>query len=99
MKLDLKDLPSQLAAVFNRVKRYAVLLFLLLVVAVYGYLLLHINGLESAQPGNVDTSQQVTNAATPHIDPKLAKQLQQLQDNSVSVKTLFDHARSNPFQE
>lgn len=99
MKLEIKDLPALTLEALARVKRFAVLLFLLIVAAVYGFLLLHIGNLQNAQPGSADNSQGVTAVATPHIDPKLVKQLQQLQDNSVKVKTLFDQARSNPFQE
>lgn len=99
MKLSLKDLPAALSETLQRVKRYAVPVFLLIVVAVYGFLVFRINGMQNAQPGSVSSGQKVTPVATPRIDPKLVKQLQQLQDNSVNVKTLFDQARSNPFQD
>jgi hypothetical protein len=99
MKFEPKELPALALEGLSRIRRYAIVLFLLLVAAVYGFLLLHIGNLHNVQPGSVDSSQQTTAAATPHIDPKLVKQLQQLQDNSVNVKTLFDQARSNPFLE
>ena len=96
MKLSLKDIPAKLSELLAKFQRYAVVLFLLLVACVYGLLVFRINSLQNTQPTN---SAQVTTVATPHIDPKVVDQLQQLQDNSVSVKSLFDQARSNPFQE
>lgn len=99
MNLSLKDLPAQLGELLGKTRRYAVILFLLLVAAVYGFMVVRISAMQNAQPTNAADSQQVTTVVTPRIDPGLIKQLKQLQDNSVSVKSLFDQARSNPFQE
>ena len=96
MKLDLKTLPAQLSALVEKAQHYTVILFIVLIAIVYGYLLLHIGSLNNVPPAQSTAQAQ---AVTPHIDPSVVKQLQQLQDNSVSVKTLFDQARSNPFQE
>ena len=81
----------------GKLNRYAVVLFLLLVALVYGFLVLRIQSMQNVQASNNPTPGTVV--ATPHIDQKVVEQLQQLQDNSVSVKSLFDQARSNPFQE
>lgn len=81
----------------GKLNRYAVVLFLLFVALVYGFLMLRIQSMQSVQPSNSPAPGTVV--ATPHIDPKVVDQLQKLQDNSVSVKSLFDQARSNPFQE
>jgi len=99
MNLSIKDIPSKTVEALSRLGKYAVLLFILLLSIVYGFLVLRINSMQSAPPSSVSGSQKVTVVTTPHIDPKLVSQLQQLQDNSVSVKSLFDQARSNPFQE
>lgn len=99
MKLELKDIPEKLAEVAASLKRYAVVLFLVLVAGVYAFLMFRINNLQTAQPDTVSGASKVTTVVTPHIDPQVLQQLQQLQDNSVSVKTLFDQARSNPFQD
>ena len=99
MNVNLKDIPAKVVELLGKVGKYAVLLFILLVAIVYGFLVMRINSMQSAPPSSVNGTQKVTTAATPRIDPKIVQQLQQLQDNSVSVKTLFDQARSNPFQE
>lgn len=96
---DLKSLPAKLGEALGKLKRYAVLVFVVLVAGIYGFLVLRVSSLQNAQPNTVSGTQKVTTVATPRIDPKLVQQLQQLQDNSVSVKSLFDNARSNPFQE
>lgn len=88
------SLPASVTSLFRRLRQYRVLLFGLFIALLYGYLVLQINQATGVQP---DSSAE-TVAHTPHIDPALVKQLQQLQDNSVSIKALFNDARSNPFQ-
>jgi hypothetical protein len=61
--------------------------------------LLRINTLGSTQPSSDAVTSQVQAARIPHIDQSVVRQLQSLQDNSVSVKSLFNQARANPFQE
>lgn len=99
MKLSIKDIPARISDLLEPVKKYAILLFIVVVAGVYGFLVFRINGMQSTVPTSTGDTQRGTLVATPRIDPNLVTQLQQLQDNSVSVKSLFDQARSNPFQE
>ncbi|HET7319961.1 MAG TPA: hypothetical protein VFI84_00065 [Candidatus Saccharimonadales bacterium] len=99
MKLSIKDIPARVTDLLEPVKKYAVILFVIVVAGVYAFLVFRVNGMQSASPSSSGDTQKGTVVATPRIDPGLVNQLQQLQDNSVSVKSLFDEARSNPFQE
>ena len=97
--LGIRDLVEKTAVVAQRVQHYSFLLFLVFVALVYGFILLQINSLSNAQPSEDAVNGQVQAARITHIDPAVVRQLQSLQDNSVSVKTLFNEARANPFQE
>jgi hypothetical protein len=97
--LSIASLPQLAQIVQDKLGRYVVILFLLLIVAVYGFVLFRIGALSSAQPDSSAVAAQAKASAVPHIDPVAIKQIQNLQDNSVSVQTLFNQARSNPFQE
>lgn len=99
MKLDLKALPDRLSTLLQPLRRYYVLLFFLLLAIVYGVMLQRINSLSNAQPSADAVAEQVKTTPQPHIDQSVVKQVETLQDNSVSVQALFDQARSNPFQE
>ncbi|HSW37731.1 MAG TPA: hypothetical protein VLG37_05200 [Candidatus Saccharimonadales bacterium] len=99
MKLDLKSSLAKVMDTVHYLGHYLVLLFCLFLVAVYGFLLFRIKTLSNAQPSPSEVSTQAMTRVSPHIDETLVKQLQALQDNSVSVKTLFNEARNNPFQE
>ena len=98
-KASLKELRDKLLAKLGELKRYRMIIFILFVVLVYGFVVFRINTLSSVEPSQVDISAQSDPIRTAHVDKSVITQLQSLQDNSVSVKALFDQARSNPFQE
>ena len=90
---------DKLIAQLTILKRYSFLIFIVFVAGLYSFLLFRINGLSSQQPTQDAINSQVKAAAIPHIDQSVVQQLQSLQDNSVSVKALFNDARNNPFKE
>ena len=95
---DLKTIISELQQKLQQVRRYSFWLFLLLVTVLYGFLLYRINSLSQAQPSSVTVNNEARGSQSLRIDQNVIKQLQSLQDNSVSVKALFNEARNNPFQ-
>ena len=97
--LNLKTLGPQLLAVAQKLNRYTGLFFFVLIAGIYGFVVLRINTLADVQPTSDDISAQAPAASIPKIDPKVVKQLETMKDNSVNVKTLFQDARNNPFQE
>lgn len=97
--LDTSILLSRLQAFILKLRQFAFVLFVLLLAAVYGFVLLRVQTLSNIQPSDSEVNTQVQASATPHVNPTTVQQMQTLQDNSVSVRTLFNQARSNPFQE
>ncbi|MFA5003667.1 MAG: hypothetical protein WC498_00045 [Candidatus Saccharimonadales bacterium] len=77
--------------------RYRIIIFLLVIGAVYSFVIYRINALASVEPSSDSVNAIVHNK--PHIDQATINKIKQLQDNSVNVQTLFDQARQNPFQE
>jgi hypothetical protein len=78
---------------------YAVPLFVVVVAAVYAFLLLRVHMLNNVQPDPVTLSSSTKTLAVPRIDSATVKKIQELQDNNVNVQSLFNQARQNPFQE
>ncbi len=97
LKLNIGDIPEQLGTVLKKVSAYKAFAFFLVVAALYGYIVWRINVYSNAPPSTSEETAQTT--TQPHIDPATIEKIQSLQDNSVSVKSLFDTARQNPFQE
>jgi len=96
---DLRNLTEKLTATTDRLKRYLPVIFVVMLLAIYGLLTYRTQTLNNAEPTVDATTAQASSAKIPRIDPKVIAQLKSLQDNSVTVKSLFDQARNNPFNE
>lgn len=92
------NLDSALAR-FSQLRRYSLLAFVVLVAGTYSFVLYRINTLGNIQPTDEAVMSQVQAANVPKIDQAIVAQLKTLQDNSSNVQTLFNQARTSPFQE
>lgn len=97
-QFDTQNLKNQAVSALKKASKYKLLAFIIFTAAVYAFVWLRINNLSNAEPSSSAVSSQVQAAQIPHIDQTVINQLQSLQDNSVSVQSLFNQARSNPFQ-
>lgn len=95
--ITLTSITGPLKAAAKTVNAYKVFIFFLFVASIYGYILWRINVYSNAP---ADASQEAAQTAKqPHIDAATVQKIESLQDHSVSVQSLFDTARQNPFNE
>lgn len=97
--LNLKANLKKLINFFRGLKRYEVFLFIIFFALLYGFLIFRINRLSSMEPSDDAVSEKLQTVKRPKIDQASIDKIQQLQDQNVEVKSLFDQARSNPFAE
>jgi len=90
--------PRALLDLLKQSSRYRITFFIVFVGVVYGFVIYQVYNLSSPPADPNAVTSDVTNL-TPHIDKAVAQRLQSLQDNSVNVRSLFDKARNNPFNE
>ncbi len=96
--INLKSLAPKLSELGHRLRPYRLFAFLLFIVLLYGFLLLRIDSLMNAQPSEDAVTSQIQAAKLPHVDQSVIERLRSLRNNSVNVQSLFNKARSNPFQ-
>lgn len=99
MKLNAGSIKDRLAKGIHTARKYAVVLFTLFLIIIYGFLGWRIITLQQAEPDPSLVTAELKTVGVPKIDQDAIDKIEKLQDNSVSVKTLFDDARRNPFQE
>lgn len=95
-KITLSDQLNSLKIVITFLNKYKIILYLFFILSLYGYLILAINNLESGNT-TITTNSSPTINTTQHINQSVVKQLEQLQNNNVTVQSLFQQARNNPF--
>lgn len=79
-------------------KRLKVLYFLMLA-GLAGFLLFSINSYSQQEPTDEDVTAKLQTIKRPTIDANALGKIQQLRDQNVEVRSLFDKARDNPFSE
>lgn len=95
----LKKLTDQLVKLLYLLKKYVVLVIIILFGGMYGYLI-YTSGQEASRvPSEVKINEQFQGASRPKIDKNVAEQLHELESQNIEIKSLFDEARNNPFSE
>lgn len=99
MNKEKRSFKAQLNEAWDSAVRLRIILFLVLLVSVYGFIGLRIQTLSSAQPDSAQIASKVSETSKPYIDKNVVDEIRELQDNSVNVQALFNQARQNPFRE
>lgn len=99
MKFEVKEIPAKIAELLVKLKQYSSFLFVLFVLGAFGFLTVRVRGYVVSEPSDEAVSERLKSLQRPRIDQKSIDKIQQLKDNSVQVKSLFEQARDNPFQE
>ncbi len=99
MKLDLKDITSKIQPGLDFVKRYTTFMFFIAMLFIAMFLVYRINQFNRLEPSDDAVTEKLQTVQRPKLDPEVLKTIQQLQDQNVEVKSLFDQARNNPFSE
>lgn len=99
MKTNLTFSRESLTHYLQTARKNAPLVFVVFLVAIYGFLAFRITQLLAEEPDQAAVSAELRSVGIPKVDEDVVDKMQKLEDNSVSVQTLFDDARDNPFQE
>lgn len=99
MNLDVKSLTKIPEKLLPFLKKYGVLIFVLIGLGIFGFLVFRIRTLANTEPSEYQISEKAGESRPINIDKKAVEQVQQLQATNVEVKAFFDQSRDNPFQE
>lgn len=99
MNIDLKNLPTKLVAAANWLKKYTLFICILLVLSIYLFLVWQIRHYATIEPSQTDVINKLNELNAPKLDQDAVNKVLQLEDQNIEVRTLFEEARQNPFQE
>ncbi|MDB5182138.1 MAG: hypothetical protein JWP13_901 [Candidatus Saccharibacteria bacterium] len=99
MKTAIHAPTEQIKHYLHIIRKNAPAIFVLFLIAIYGFLGWRIVGLLKTEPDQAAVAAELKTVGVPKVDEDVVQKMERLDDNSVSVQTLFDEARSNPFQE
>ncbi len=99
MKDKLKDALSKFNPAIRFLKRYAVFIYVMILLCIFGFFILRINLYSRMEPSDDAVQEKLQAVQRPKVDQSVLDKIQQLQDQNVQVHSLFDQARNNPFSE
>lgn len=99
MKDSLDQIIVKLKPTLVLMRRYRGVIFLVILLAIYGILIIKVSVFNKQEPVDSDVNAKLQTVTRPHLDQDTIDKINDLQDNSVQVKSLFNSARKNPFKE
>lgn len=96
--IDLGGLGATFKKFGKQIFRHRIILFFMLLAGIYGFIVYRTYVLMDIPPDETAVTE-TAKTTRARIDDGVAKKIQELQDNSVSVQQVFNEARDNPFQE
>lgn len=90
---------NKLQPIIEYAKRYRVILFALFLLGMYGFLIYQISVLSQSEPDPTTVSESLSTVKRLQIDQESIDKVLELEEQNVEVKTLFQQARENPFNE
>lgn len=99
MKLDIRVLLEKVKPLLAATRRYAVLIFILAILSGFGFLAFRIGTLTNTEPSEDAVDEKLLSVKRPKVDQDALQKIQELQDQNITVQTLFKEARDNPFEE
>ena len=97
--IDLKSLKPLAKKLLKVLRRHLVFGAVMIVLLVYLFMVWHINNLAGQGPSAEDQANALAGANLPKVDKKAIAQIQALAASNTQIKSLFNDARNNPFQE
>jgi len=99
MKVTLDNLKDRIIPFVVKLRTYKTFLFFVGLLMIYSFLVFRISVLTGREPSGADIDAKLQSVSRPKIDQTAVDKINQLQDNSVQVKSLFNATRDNPFHE
>lgn len=83
----------------RRLEAYVPMFVFIIFAGMCGYIIWTSSQQALREPPEGAVLDQISSSSRPELDDKAAETLQNLEDQNIEVKTLFEESRNNPFAE
>ncbi len=97
--LDLKAIVPQAKKYFFVVQKHLAFIFVIVVLLSYVFVVWKISSLATVEPTQDEETAALSATAIPKVNKEAVSQIEALESTNAEVHSLFEDARSNPFQE
>ena len=78
--------------------KHIVIISIVLIVLLFGFMVVRIYLLSTAEPTQSQVDEKLNSYKTVRLDPQVVSLFRSLEDQNISIESLFDNGRTNPFQ-
>jgi hypothetical protein len=71
---------------------------IVIVVSLFGFMVIRIYLLSTAEPTQAQVDDTLNSYKVVRLDPQIVSLFRSLEDQNISIESLFDNGRTNPFQ-
>lgn len=96
--MNIKTIIAKLSPLKDLIVRFKIILFVLFVVGVFGYITLVISYYSNAEPTQDQIENKKLTVKLVKLDEKAIEKIKELQDKNISIESLFNNGRDNPFE-
>ncbi len=98
LNLNSPTIKNQIVPIKNFVYRYSLILFILFVVVVLGFMTIRISYYSNLEPNEFQIEEKQTLLKPVKLDDNAVSKVNELQEKNITIESLFDNGRANPFQ-
>lgn len=96
--MNIESFIEKLEPAKNFITRYKVLIFVITVVIVFSYMAFNISRYSNAEPTALQIDDKKTSIKVVKLDEKSIEKIKELQGKNISIESLFNNGRANPFE-
>lgn len=96
--MNLDTITPKLLKAREYITKHVVIIFILFTVGVFGFMVVRIYTLSSAEPTEEQIDEKLSSYKAVRLDKAMVELFRSLDDRNISVESLFDNGRTNPFQ-
>ena len=77
--------------------KHVLLIGILVIIGLFGFIVMRIYLLSTAEPSQSQVDEKLNSYKPVRLDPQIVTLFRGLQDRNISIESLFDNGRTNPF--
>lgn len=96
--MNVEKITQKLDDVKDYALKHIVVISIVLTVSLFGFMVVRIYMLSTAEPTQAQVDDTLNSYKVVRLDPQIVDLFRSLQDQNISIESLFDNGRTNPFQ-
>jgi hypothetical protein len=96
--MNINNILAKLAPLKNFIIKNSVIIFIVMVGAIFGFITLRIASYSNIEPSYDQVDERKSSLRAVKLDDSAVQKIELLEDRNISIESLFNNGRANPFE-